>query len=72
MLVDMLLPLGTILVAAVAAFSISAVIGVVIGRLGLLEPHGGRGARAAAPHRARRTDRPVPTRTGREPSGPAR
>jgi len=49
MLDDMLLPLGTILVAAVAAFSISAVIGVVIGRLGLLEPHGGRGARAAAP-----------------------
>jgi hypothetical protein len=49
MLVDMLLPLGTILVAAVAAFSISAVIGVVVGRLGLLEPHGGAAARATAP-----------------------
>ena len=49
MLVDVLPPLGAILVAAVAAFSISAVIGVVVGRLGLLEPHGGRGARAAAP-----------------------
>jgi hypothetical protein len=49
MLVDMLLPLGTILVAAVAAFSISAVIGVVVGRLGLLEPHGAAGASGTAP-----------------------
>jgi hypothetical protein len=49
MLVDMLLPLGTILVAAVAAFSISAVIGVVVGRLGLLEPHGAATVRTAAP-----------------------
>ena len=49
MLDDMLLPLGTILVAAVAAFSISAVIGVVVGRLGLLEPHGAAGANGTAP-----------------------
>ena len=49
MLVDMLLPLVTILVAAVAAFSISAVIGVVVGRLGLLEPHSAAGASGTAP-----------------------
>ena len=49
MLVDVLPPLGAILVAAVAAFSISAVIGVVVGRLGLLEPLGGATVRTAAP-----------------------
>ena len=49
MLVDVLPPLGAILVAAVAAFSISAVIGVVVGRLGLLEPPGGAGASGTAP-----------------------
>lgn len=50
MLVDVLLPLATIVVAAAAAFSISAVIGAVVGRLGLLEPDGGRTAHSAAPH----------------------
>ena len=54
------------------AWAISAVIGVVIGRLGLLEPHGGRGARAAAPQPRPEDWSPGADADGREPSGPAR
>ena len=72
MLVDVLLPLGTILVAAVAAFSISAVIGVVVGRLGLLEPHGAAGANGTAPQPRPEDWSPGAHADGREPSGSAR